>query len=253
MDKNLSTYNSLPLLNWYKQLIALTPVESKLFEIHKDRLSQASVLDIGVGGGRTTRYLFPKCKNYIGIDYSEVFITSLKKDHPKLDLRIMDARDLSAFDSGSFDLVNFSFNGIDYVDLDGREKILSEVNRVLKPNGLFFFSTHNRHHSSFNKYPWLHSENNLLTNVKTFLKSAPFLYRKIKNKNNELFKKEFALINDSAHNYQLITFYSSPDFLVEQLLSSGFEEPDLYNKAGNKVRKEMLDDWIFVSTKKSIV
>lgn len=253
MDKNLVTYNSLPLLNWYKQLISLTPAESKLFEIYRDELSQANVLDIGVGGGRTTRYLFPKCKNYTGIDYSEIFISSLKMEYPKLDLRVMDARDLSAFDSSSFDLVNFSFNGIDYVDLAGREKILSEVNRVLKPNGLFFFSTHNRNHSSFNKYPWVNPENGLLTNLKTFLKLAPFLSRKIRNKNKEVVKQEFALINDSAHNYQLITFYTSPDFLIKQLVSAGFEEPDLFNRAGNKMEKEMLDDWIFVSTKKSIV
>ena len=50
---------------------------------------------------------------------------------------------MNEFDSNSFDLAWFSFNGIDYVATAGRVRILEEVRRILRPGGTFCFSSHN--------------------------------------------------------------------------------------------------------------
>lgn len=246
MEKNQKTYNSGKVVHWYSTLQEITPVEAKVFEEHRVLLLNARLLDIGIGGGRTSVYLKDRCKKYVGIDYSQEFIKTTKHKLPELDLRVMDARDLSAFETASFDFVNFSFNGIDYVDLRGREKILAEIARVLKPQGIFFFSTHNKNHPSFNRAPWSHKENGFFTNVKTLIKLFPFLLRKKQNRKHETFRKDYAIINDSAHNYKLLTFYSSPEFLRTQLAKTGFSKSLFYSKKGERVKDELLDDWIFV-------
>lgn len=251
MDSNLQTYNSKNVVSWYDELSEITKVELIVFEKYNSIISQANLLDIGIGGGRTTNYLLNKCKNYTGIDYSQGFVDVCKLKFKGAKILLQDARNLSSFNDNTFDFVNFSFNGIDYVDLAGREKILSEINRVLKPNGLFFFSTHNKSHFSFNKHPWLNKENSMYTNLKTLLKLAPFILSKLKNNKNEVYTKDYAIINDAAHNYNLMTFYSTPQFTKKQLLRFNYVNISLLNKEGNECVDEKLDDWIFVTCTKS--
>ncbi len=249
-DKNLGVYNSKKVVSWYSRLKELIPVEKMIFERYKDLLADGAILDIGIGGGRTTNYLLRQCKNYTGIDYSGSFIASVKQNFPDAQCFVMDARDLRTFKNASFDLVNFSFNGIDYVDNEGRKKILSEISRILTPGGIFFFSTHNKNHRSFNISPWRNKDNSLFVNVKTFIKLLPFFLKKIWRKKQELINEDYAIINDSAHNYNLTTYYTTPAFLRKQLAEYTFSEIEFYLKSGEKKEDGELDDWIFVSAKK---
>jgi SAM-dependent methyltransferase len=185
MDNNLLTYNAGSVVKWYEQLAEITIAEKTIFDRYAALISEGDLLDIGIGGGRTTAFLSDKCKSYTGIDYSQEFVSSCKKRFPVLKIQLCDARNLSGFDNNTFDFVNFSFNGIDYTDTDGRQNILSEINRVLKPNGIFFFSTHNKDHSTFYKNPWRNKENGVIINLKTFIKLLPFQFRKLRNRKKE--------------------------------------------------------------------
>jgi ubiquinone/menaquinone biosynthesis C-methylase UbiE len=62
-----------------------------------------NMLDIGVGGGRTTKYFFPLAKEYVGIDYSPEMIQACKKKFPELRFEVADVRNLSLFGDGHFD------------------------------------------------------------------------------------------------------------------------------------------------------
>ena len=250
MDNNLKLYNNKSVVNWYSNLQEIIDVEEFVFKSYASILSTGIVLDIGIGGGRTTKYLINKCKTYVGIDYSKQFTNVVKASFPAADIRNLDARNLADLDSNTFDYVNFSFNGIDYVNLKDREQIFLEINRVLKPNGVFFFSTHNKSHFSFNKQPWNDKSNLFFTRIKDFIKIAPFYLRKMLNKKREVNENEFSVINDSAHNYRLMTFYTKPAFLIEQLENNGYYNIELYSKKTKIQNFVQLDDWIFCTCKK---
>jgi len=139
---NLQTYRIPEVASYYAALNYLTPCERLLFQSYIK--PGMSVLDLGVGGGRTTVYLAKVASRYLGIDYSAAMIGACRKKFPDLDFRLADASDLSAFEDESFDAVVFSFNGLDSVVLkDKRSRCLHECWRVLRPAGVFIFSSHN--------------------------------------------------------------------------------------------------------------
>lgn len=140
--KNLTRYNDTSVVDYYAQLLELEPYEKGLFE--KYIPNGARVLDIGVGGGRTTPWLAARSESYLGIDYAFAMVEVCRGKFPDLRFEQMDATDLSAIASASVDVVVFSFNGIDHIHpAENRAKCLLEVNRVLAPTGLFIFSEHN--------------------------------------------------------------------------------------------------------------
>ena len=141
-DPNISTYNAPPVVEYYAVLNYLTPCEQLLFDTYL-RPGMA-ILDLGVGGGRTTAYLSSIAARYVGIDYASEMIAACRKKFPQLQFEVGNAEDLSRFTSSSFDAAVMAFNGIDYVIPDeSRFRALREIGRVLKPNGILIFSSHN--------------------------------------------------------------------------------------------------------------
>jgi SAM-dependent methyltransferase len=141
-NPNLDVYNESDVVAYYAALDKLTPCEKVLFQTFIR--PGAEVLDLGVGGGRTTPYLSGVARRYVGIDYAQEMINTCRRKFPDLEFRIVDASDLATFNAGTFDVVVFAFNGIDYLTPDkARHRCLSEVHRVLKDDGIFIFSTHN--------------------------------------------------------------------------------------------------------------
>jgi ubiquinone/menaquinone biosynthesis C-methylase UbiE len=129
--------------------------EEALCEIVRARVRNESVLDIGVGGGRTVPLLRPLAQRYVALDYAPAMVEACRQRFPEVDVSVGDARDLRRFPDESFGLVTFSFNGIDAVDHASRGSVLSEVRRVLKPSGLFWFSTLNLTGLGLRLRPWI--------------------------------------------------------------------------------------------------
>jgi SAM-dependent methyltransferase len=100
------------------------------------------MLDLGVGAGRTARHFAPRVKSYVGLDYSRSMIAHCRQVLPDYTFVVGDARRLD-FDDKSYDFVLFSFNGIDHLGPADRQQALREMKRVLRPNGMMFFSSHN--------------------------------------------------------------------------------------------------------------
>jgi SAM-dependent methyltransferase len=139
---NLRTYDTPQVAAHYAALEYLTPCERLLFETYIKPGS--AILDLGVGGGRTTRYLANRAGRYVGVDYAAAMVGACQAKFPGLEFVVADAADLSAFADSSFDVAIFAFNGIDYVLPEkSRRLCFGHVYRVLKPGGTLIFSTHN--------------------------------------------------------------------------------------------------------------
>jgi SAM-dependent methyltransferase len=141
-DPNLDTYNSPEVASYYSSLNYLTSCERLLFD---EYLSPGMIiLDLGVGGGRTTPYLSSIAQRYIGADYASEMIAACQRKFPGLEFKTVGAADLSIFAASSFDAVVIAFNGIDSViPEESRYCALREIHRVMKPKGILIFSSHN--------------------------------------------------------------------------------------------------------------
>jgi ubiquinone/menaquinone biosynthesis C-methylase UbiE len=139
---NLQTYDAPEVAAHYATLDYLTPCERVLFEAYIPEGS--AILDLGVGGGRTTPYLANRAGRYVGIDYAPAMVKACEAKFPGLEFKEADAADLSLFPDASFDVVVFAFNGIDYVlPEQSRRSCFGHVHRVLKAKGVVIFSSHN--------------------------------------------------------------------------------------------------------------
>lgn len=141
-DGNFRAFSSSEVVDFYRNYSGLQPTEIYLFE--KFVSQGVSILDIGVGCGRTTPHLSKKASRYIGIDYVKAMVDFCAAQFPEYAFHCADATCLRRFDDDSFNIVVFSFNGIDAIPTrEDRIKCFSEVFRVLMPDGRFIFSSHN--------------------------------------------------------------------------------------------------------------
>jgi SAM-dependent methyltransferase len=236
-DLNRRTWSSASAAKVYAGEGAPFPAERAILGLVSAGMSGCRLLDIGVGAGRTTGFLLPACKTYVGIDYSPEMVGLARGSHPRADIRCMDARSLDAFGAGEFDMVWFSFNGLDYLSHAGRLQVLSEVHRVLVPGGRFVFSAHNRAvhvpraHEPANL--WLsRSPVRMLRNLGGYVSG---IARAAQMRRHEIRTPEYAILNDPEQRYRLLTYYISPSAQREQLRHAGFETEAAFDLGGGPI------------------
>ncbi len=110
------------------------------------RKTEARVLDMGCGRGRTTAILVDEYRADVrAFDIDPTIIADARRIRPDIQFRVDDATRLEGYDNASFDLVLFPFNGIDYIPTrSARLACYAAVARVLRPGGVFVYSSHNR-------------------------------------------------------------------------------------------------------------
>ncbi len=94
------------------------------------------VLDLGCGPGRYSKILSDKKAKVTGIDNSEKLIEVAQKEAPKANFILGDIEKLP-FSNNQFDIV---ISTLVIGHLKDWNKVLKEVNRVLKKDGIFIFS-----------------------------------------------------------------------------------------------------------------
>ncbi len=208
--------------------------ERAAFAIGIPQTGRGRVLDIGVGGGRTARLLRDAASDYIGVDYTPQMVELCRKNHPDLRFEHMDARDLSAFGDASFDLVVFSYNGIDSVDAAGRLAILHEAARVLASGGAFVFSTFHRGWRGFDRrvdyrrLEWTPNPVRLGLRTLRYVEgriSGTLRQRRLRPLEQR--EGEHAILLHGAHDFRVMVYATTPAQVQSQLAGAGFAMPAL--------------------------
>lgn len=221
----------------YRKAEGLFAAEAAIFERLADEMRRAHLLDLGIGSGRTTAVLADRVERYVGCDYSPSMVALAMTRHPSRDVRVADARSLPEFAEASFDIVLFSFNGIDGAGHDDRLKILSEVHRVLRPAGIYVMSTHNRAAARVAAYSL--SNFSLSWNPVRLVYRVSLYFAGIANRlvrqGGEREEPEYAIVNDAAHQYALLQYYIYPADQVRQLQQVGFRDVAAYDLDGRRL------------------
>ncbi|MBV9672039.1 MAG: class I SAM-dependent methyltransferase, partial [Verrucomicrobia bacterium] len=221
------------------------PEKRALERLSRTLKSAPDTLDLGVGAGRTVPMLLSLSRSYVAIDYSEQMISICRHNYPNLAVRQGDARKLSDIANNSFDLVVFSFNGLDAMGHQDRLISLREINRVLRVGGAFLFSSHNR--EIIVKGPWFRPDLRV-DSLKDWGRYAVSIVRHIRLRDKAYEAQDHAIRNDRAHDFSILHYYIEAAAQVRQLAAFGFGQPAIYRVDGSLLLEGESangDDWLY--------
>ena len=219
--------------------------EIAAFERYRDDYTGKHVLDLGVGCGRTARWLGQRAKVYLGLDYSTTMVESAKELCPEYDIRWGDARDLSELGAESCDFVLFSYNGIDVVDDTDRKLILNQVSYVLRPGGVFAFSSHNLHHAQRGAYfkrifRFGFFSGGCATHLdraaRYLARAGVRLYNYVKNARRRHWGDGYAILTEPSLDFAFACYHILEETQTTQLRNAGFNGPvETFDRTGTLV------------------
>ena len=127
------------------ELVLLDNIKSK-----EDRLSGKNIIDVGCGSGHIAGY-FSECNRVLALDVVDQVSPDIRG---KIKFIKME-NDLSSFPSGEFDIV--ILNHV-LAHIKNKFKLLIEINRLLKNNGICYVANPNRYYpvEPYYKIPFLH-------------------------------------------------------------------------------------------------
>lgn len=213
----------------------LRPAEIVLLVRHATAFT-GRVLELGCGAGRLTGYLVELADEVFGIDVSPAMVEHCRRAYPGGTFSVDDLRDLSGFESQSFDVVVGANNVLDVLGDAERREVLREIRRILKPEGIAALSSHNRAYIPRLRKPTdLRGARNI---VRAAGKLVLIPWREYNRRRLVPFERNepgYALVNDDAHHFKLLHYYISRDAQEQQLTDEGLRLVECLDGEGHAV------------------
>jgi len=206
-----------------------------MFSELPESLEGFSILCLGCGSGEECNEILKRgADKVVGVDLSDKLIEKAKEKYPQIEFREMDAEDLKFGDS-RFDLV-YSSLVLNY--LKNWDKVLSEVYRVLKPNGVFIFS-------DVHPVKWASEKVN---DADGKSKSALMGFDRDQETGKTKILGDYLNVRSHSEiwmNKIEVTHYTRPLYLMfRAIVNAGFVVQDMYEpKATEEAKKYDLEYW----------
>lgn len=215
----------------YAKRSFLCKAEEVILERFRDDWPRWSMLDLGVGGGRTTERFAPAVGRYVGSDFAPAMVEACRRRFPQYEFRVDDVRNMAQIGDASFDFVAFSYNGLSELAHEDMPAALAEVRRVLKPGGRFFFSQHNIHWASnIFAVRWSRNPRRLLQSIYRAWK-----FRRVNEGWRGATERPYASLRDYPHDFTKVTYWIAPSEQVRQLEVAGFRDVEVItNSTGRR-------------------
>ena len=240
MERDVDLYRNLDL----------KPPEQVLLRRLKGSWPQLSMLDVGVGAGRTSYTFAAVAGRYVGIDVSPMMVDLSRRqfgDADGVSFLVADVCDLSQLDE-TFDVVLFSFNSIDLLDRDHRQAALREMRRVLRPGGYLLFSTHSLEalprylqFGPIREMPRERSLRYLYRIARAVPQSLRLLARSRRMDFDAIEAAGWAEVHDGAHGFDLPLYYVSLAEQRRELTAAGLEITEILGPSGEPVDPGAVD------------
>jgi ubiquinone/menaquinone biosynthesis C-methylase UbiE len=240
---NEALYRSPEVVTEWSENRELQPPEAVILDRLRPWLASRTMLDIGVGNGRTAWHFAPVVASYVGVDYSPAMIADCRSrvgdSLPNANFAVEDVRDLREFESGSFDFVLFSFNGLDLIGHADRLRALSELHRVCAPSGVICFSSHNL--SAVSQLWRLRSDQRttLYRRARGLVQQA--IFRFLNPPRKVLARSRYALIREGYFDFRSVLYYVRPSEQRAQLAHAGFSGIEVYGLDGRRIAPTAAD------------
>jgi len=238
MPDNQRTYESAFAVRQYAALTGLQAPEQAILDIVRPRLPDSRMLDLGVGAGRTTAHFAQHAAEYVAVDYSVGMVEACRErfGDQRWQFHVADARKLP-FDDASFDFVLFSYNGIDAVPHEDRQRVFGETHRVLREGGLFAFSSHNLDHAP------------LLLSLRPTLQPRAILrhlwLRRVNPPLEQVRRRDWVVLRDRGLGGGVESYYVRRDEQLRQLTAAGFGDVQVFQLDGDAASVDATDPWLY--------
>jgi len=186
------------------------------------RALSGAVLELGSRGDRLTALLAAHAESLTGLGRSTPTVELCRSLHPTARFLERDIRDLDSFEDAQFEAIVAGHAEIDLLGNAQRRLLLDRLRRIVAPDGILIFSSHNLGCESLVPAPGRHLGVHPLRAMSRLAR----LPRALRNRAalGRLQERElgYAILNTPTEDYSLLHYHISRDSQDRQLRDHGF-------------------------------
>lgn len=205
--------------------------ERTVLSKYRDALT-GRVLEFGMGGGRITRHLVEIADTLQGVDIAEDMVTYCREQYPGATFVQEDLRNLSAWAPNAWDAIYGGYNTFDTLNCTERDTLFADVARLLRPGGLFMFSSHNRGTLPPVRKPWDLVCLRPRRPARWMLRHPRAILNYSRLAAFQRVNDDYAIVVDEAMDYSLLQIYVGRDAQQRQLAKHGLVLLDCFDDDG---------------------
>ena len=186
------------------------------------RALSGDVLELGSRGDRLTALLSAHARSLVGLGRSTPTVELCRSLHPTARFLERDVRDLDSFEDGSFDAIVAGHAEIDLLGDFQRRLLLDRLRRIITPDGVLIFSSHNLGSESMVARPGRHLGLHPLRAIRRLARLPRSLGNHARLAALQQREHGYAILNTPAEDYSLLHYFISRDGQERQLADHGF-------------------------------